>query len=210
MTNSRGVFITGTDTEIGKTLTSAILTKAWNTYYWKPLQTGLETEQGDSPTVASLAQLPPKKIIPPAYSFKAPLSPMAAASKEHTTINPGRLVLPQLSNPILVEGAGGLMVPIRKDLLMIDLINKLDLPTILVARSGLGTINHTLLSLEALTRRNIHILGVVLSGPLNTENKKTIEEFGNTKVILQIPHLDVVNPTIVTSLAQEVPDLRDI
>jgi len=205
MNSFRGVFVTGTDTEIGKTLVSAILTKAWNATYWKPLQTGLADEAGDTPTVRNLAELTADRIIAPAYGLQAPLAPLAAANLEGVTINPGRLVLPAVQSPLVVEGAGGLMVPIREDMLMIDLIQQMDLPVVLVARSGLGTINHTLLSLEALRRRGIPILGVVLSGPENSGNARDIERFGNVRILFSVPRLEEINETAVSEIADRVP-----
>ncbi|KXV39585.1 dethiobiotin synthetase [Gluconobacter japonicus] len=205
MNSFRGVFVTGTDTEIGKTLASAILTKAWNATYWKPLQTGLADEAGDTPTVRTLAELTADRIIAPAYGLQAPLAPLAAANLEGVTINPGRLVLPAVQSPLVVEGAGGLMVPIREDMLMIDLIQQMDLPVVLVARSGLGTINHTLLSLEALRRRGIPVLGVVLSGPENSGNARDIERFGNVRILFSVPRLEEINETSVSEIADRVP-----
>ncbi|KXV31358.1 dethiobiotin synthetase [Gluconobacter japonicus] len=205
MNSFRGVFVTGTDTEIGKTLVSAILTKAWNATYWKPLQTGLADEAGDTPTVRTLAELTADRIIAPAYGLQAPLAPLAAANLEGVTINPGRLVLPAVQSSLVVEGAGGLMVPIREDMLMIDLIQQMDLPVVLVARSGLGTINHTLLSLEALRRRGIAVLGVVLSGPEDSGNARDIERFGNVRILFSVPRLEEINETAVSEIADRVP-----
>ncbi|MFT9296668.1 MAG: dethiobiotin synthase [Gluconobacter sp.] len=207
MNSFRGVFVTGTDTEIGKTLVSAILTKAWTATYWKPLQTGLSDEAGDTSTVKTLAALPPDRIIPPAYALQAPLAPYAAAALENVTINPGRLVLPAVKAPLVVEGAGGLMVPVRSDMMMIDLMQRLDLPVVLVARSGLGTINHTLLSLEALRRRGISVLGVVLSGPENPGNARDIAHFGNVRILFSVPRLESINETVVSEISGRVPPL---
>lgn len=205
MSTFRGVFVTGTDTEIGKTLVSAILTKAWNATYWKPLQTGLADEAGDTPTVRTLAGLRPDRIISPAYGLKAPLAPLAAANLEDVTINPGRLVLPAVQFPLVVEGAGGLMVPIREDMLMIDLVQQMALPVVLVARSELGTINHTLLSLEALRKRGIPVLGVVLSGPENPGNARDIAQFGNVRILFRVPQLEHINKTVVSEISKRVP-----
>ncbi|WP_245528457.1 dethiobiotin synthase [Gluconobacter morbifer] len=200
-----GVFVTGTDTEIGKTLVSAILTKAWHATYWKPLQTGLSTESGDSPTVASLSGAKADRIIPPAYALQAPLAPLAAADLEGQTINPGRLVLPHVQGTLVVEGAGGLMVPVREDMLMIDFMTRLDLPVILVTRSGLGTINHTLLSLEALRKRGLQVLGFVPSGAENPRNVRDIERFGKTRCLFEVPKLRRVSAASVERISRNVP-----
>lgn len=190
----KGVFIAGTDTGIGKTLVSALLVKSWHGFYWKPLQTGLAEETGDSETVTSLAGLSPSRLFPPAYGLQAPLSPMAAAEFENIIIDRNRLTLPTLPEspapvpPLIVEGAGGLMVPICDDMLMIDLIAALHLPVILVTRGELGTINHTLLSLEALYSRNIPVLGFVINGRAAAENQEIIEESGKSRCLFTIPH----------------------
>lgn len=205
MNFQRGVFVTGTDTGIGKTLVSAILCRAWNATYWKPLQTGLADEEGDTPTVRDLAGLSPARIIPPAYAFQAPLAPLAAGDLENVTVNPGRLVLPQVQGPLVVEGAGGLMVPVREDMMLVDLIESLGLPVVLVTRSGLGTINHTLLSLEALRRRDIPVLGVVPVGPPNLGNERDIARFGKIRILFRVPQLDAVTETSVSELACNVP-----
>ncbi|MQR99116.1 dethiobiotin synthase [Gluconobacter aidae] len=201
----RGVFVTGTDTGIGKTLVSAILCRAWNATYWKPLQTGLADENGDTPTVRDLAGLDPSRVIPPAYAFQAPLAPLAAGDLENVTVNPGRLVLPQAQGPLVVEGAGGLMVPVREDMMIVDLIESLGLPVVLVTRSGLGTINHTLLSLEALRRRGISMTGVVPVGPLNSGNERDIARFGETQILFRVPWLDAITETSVSGLSRNVP-----
>ncbi|MBF0858915.1 dethiobiotin synthase [Gluconobacter sp. LMG 31484] len=205
MNFQRGVFVTGTDTGIGKTLVSAILCRAWNATYWKPLQTGLADEEGDTPTVRDLAGLFAARIIPPAYAFQAPLAPLAAGDLENVTVNPGRLVLPQVQGPLVVEGAGGLMVPVREDMMLVDLIESLGLPAVLVTRSGLGTINHTLLSLEALRRRDIPVLGVVPVGPPNPGNERDIARFGKTRILFRVPHLDAITETSVAELSGNVP-----
>ncbi|MFT8522651.1 dethiobiotin synthase [Gluconobacter oxydans] len=205
MNFQRGVFVTGTDTGIGKTLVSAILCRAWNATYWKPLQTGLADEEGDTPTVRDLAGLSPARIIPPAYAFQAPLAPLAAGDLENVTVNPGRLVLPHVQGPLVVEGAGGLMVPVREDMMLVDLIESLSLPVVLVTRSGLGTINHTLLSLEALRRRGIPVAGVVPVGPPNSGNERDIARFGKTQILFRVPHLDAITETSVAELSGNVP-----
>ncbi|MFT8737217.1 MAG: dethiobiotin synthase [Zymomonas mobilis] len=208
----KGVFVTGTDTGIGKTLVSACLIKAWNGDYWKPLQTGLAEEEGDSATVTRLANLSSDRIILPAITLSAPLSPEAAARQENRVITENDLSFPPLfsSAPLVVEGAGGLMVPITAEKMMIDFIQDCKLPVILVARSGLGTINHTLLSLEALRLRKIPIAGVILSGATNYENRQAIENYGKIRVLAEIPLLDRIDPEQVAAIASEMPAFDDI
>jgi malonyl-ACP O-methyltransferase BioC/dethiobiotin synthase len=186
----RGVFVTGTDTGIGKTLVSACLARAWGASYWKPLQSGVADEPADCGTVAALAGLPPERVHPSAYTLAASLSPLAAAEREGIEIDMDRLTLPpDDGRPLVVEGAGGLMVPITGSAMMIDLIARLGLPVVLVARSTLGTLNHTLLSLEALDRRGIAVAGVILGGPPNPGNRALIERFGKVPVVAEIPPL---------------------
>jgi len=203
---TRGVFVTGTDTGIGKTLVSAILTRALDATYWKPFQTGLSDEAGDTHSVSALAALPASRVMAPAHAFLAPLSPQDAAAAEGRTVNLEGLTLPDCTGPLVVEGAGGLMVPLNDETLLIDWAATLGLPVILVTRSTLGTINHTLLSLEALKQRSIAIAGVVMSGPPNAANRAAIEHFGQVPVLAEIPLLDAITPQ---SVAQEAERLRE-
>ncbi|MDQ2105429.1 dethiobiotin synthase [Azospirillum isscasi] len=201
----RGVFVTGTDTGVGKTLVSACLVRAWDAAYWKPLQTGLKDEPGDTPTVAGLAALPAERVHPPAYALAEPLSPLAAADLEGVAIDPGALALPDTGRPLVVEGAGGLMVPVTGDVFIIDLIARFGLPVVLVARSTLGTINHTLLSLEALRARGLAVAGVVLNGPPNPGNRAAIERFGKVPVLAEIPTLSHIDAASVAEAAALIP-----
>lgn len=189
-----GVFVTGTDTGIGKTLVSAILARALGAAYFKPIQTGLADEVGDTPTVAELAGV---RVHPPAIALAAPLSPQDAARAEGVAIDACALSLPPGDGPLVVEGAGGLLVPIDGEVLMVDLIARFGLPAVLVARSTLGTINHTLLSLEALRARGIAIAGVVLSGPPDAANRRAIETLGRVRVLAEIPRLETVDAEAV-------------
>ena len=204
-----GVFVTGTDTGIGKTLTSAVLVRAWGAAYWKPLQSGLADESGDTDTVAGLARLPRERVHPPAYALQASLSPWDAARLENVTIDAGQLRLPASGDlPLVVEGAGGLYVPADDHTMMIDVIEAFGLPVVLVARSGLGTINHTLLSLHALRQRGIPVLGVIMSGPLSPGNRHAIERFGDVTVLAEIPSLPCVDADAVDEIARRIPSLE--
>ncbi|NHN87347.1 dethiobiotin synthase [Acetobacter conturbans] len=202
-----GVFVTGTDTSVGKTFTSACLTRAWEALYWKPLQTGLAEEEGDTPAVTHLAGAAPDQILPPADTFLAPLSPQAAAAAEGREVDVSRLLLPmeQPDRPLVVEGAGGLDVPVTADLLMIDLIARFGLPVVLVARSGLGTVNHTLLSLAALRERGIGVAGVILNGPPNPGNRAAIEEHGQVRIMAEIPFFETVSADSVATASRLIP-----
>ncbi len=202
---TKGVFITGTDTGIGKTLVSALLARAWDADYWKPLQTGVAQEPGDTETVAMLARRRPDQLHPPACILQAPLSPWAAAMLENVTPDTSSLRLPVTRAPLVVEGAGGLYVPINETLMMIDLPALLNLPVLLVARSGLGTINHTLLSLHALRQRQTPVLGVIMCGARSASNRQAIERFGQTTVLAEIDALPHIDAAIVDDLATQMP-----
>lgn len=207
-----GVFVTGTDTGVGKTLTSACLVQAWKALYWKPLQSGLADEAGDTATVQALSGCAVEDCFAPAGAYQAPLSPLAAAQAEGAEIDPAGLILPldQAERPLVVEGAGGLMVPATETLMMIDLAERWGLPVVLVARSGLGTLNHTLLSLEALRARGLAVAGVVFSGPLNPENSRTIQEKGRVRILAALPQQEEITAQSVAELSRLLPSWRDV
>ena len=184
--------ICGTDTDIGKTLISSFFVRGLNSFYWKPIQSGIES-QTDSQTVKTLAQVSKDKIIKEAYVFTKPLSPHWAAEIDHETINFDMLRLPKVNGPLIVETAGGLMVPLTRNFLQIDQIKQWNLPVILVCKSSLGTLNHTLLSIEALKRRNIEILGLVVNGEKHLDNPKTLVEFSGTPLITEFPHIKKID-----------------
>jgi len=203
-----GVFVTGTDTGVGKTVAAACLVRAWHASYWKPVQSGTEDGDDDTATVVRLADLTHDRHARPVYALRASLSPHAAAALEGIAIDVDRLAaLPALPAPLVVEGAGGVLVPLTDRQLMIDLMARLALPAVLVARSGLGTINHTLLSLMALRSRGIAIAGVVLNGPPNPGNRAAIESYGAVRVIAELPPTDPLDAAAVTRLAALLPPL---
>ncbi len=181
--------VCGTDTDVGKTVVSALLVQGLGAHYWKPVQSGLE-DGGDSGRVQRLLNLPAERLWPEAYRLTAPVSPHWAAERDGLSIDPARLALPAWDGPLVVETAGGLLVPLRRDWLQIDQIAAWGLPVLLVARSGLGTLNHTLLSLEALSRRSIPVLGLVLNGDPHPDNPRTLAALGGVPVLAQLPPLD--------------------
>jgi malonyl-CoA O-methyltransferase len=204
----RGVFVTGTDTGVGKTVVSAAAVRAWGGSYWKPAQTGLADGDDDTATVTQLAALPPFRVAPPAYALRAPLSPAAAAALEGVAIDFERLAaVPPLPEPLIVEGAGGVLVPLDGERLMIDLMARLALPVLLVARSTLGTINHSLLSLAALRARGLPIAGIVMSGPPNPGNHAALEHYGRVRILAELPHRQ---PLDLAALAALLPPLPEI
>ncbi|WP_411876721.1 dethiobiotin synthase [Vulcanococcus limneticus] len=188
--------VCGTDTDVGKTVVSALLVQGLGAHYWKPVQSGLEGG-GDSGRIRTLLDLPAERLLPEAYRLTAPVSPHWSAELESgdpqrpgAPIDPARLALPAVAGPLVVECAGGLLVPLRRDLLQIDQIQRWGLPVLLVARSGLGTLNHTLLSLEALERRGIPVLGLVLNGPQHPDNPRTLQALGHVPVLACLPPVE--------------------
>jgi len=192
------IFVTGTDTDIGKTTVAAILTAGLDATYWKPIQSG--TREGtDTDTLKDLTGFPDTRFCPPVYALQAPLSPHLAAARENRVINLDAIILPAQAQagPLVIEGAGGLMVPLNDRELMIDLIKRLLLPVVLVASNRLGTINQVLLSLEALRSRHIPVAGVVLNRGTNDEHAGAIEHFGRVPVLAQIPEYPSLGPATV-------------
>ena len=188
-----GIFVTGTGTGVGKTMVSAILVAGLSARYWKPIQSGLD-EKTDTAWVQEMTGLTQAHFYPEIYRFRFPLSPHVAAEKDGIRIDLELMDLPLTSGGhLIVEGAGGIMVPLNKHHLMLDLMKKLQLPILLVAESGLGTINHTLLSLEMLKNHFLQVLGVVMNGPRNDENRKAIEHYGNTAVYAEIEPLERID-----------------
>ena len=191
--------VCGTDTDVGKTVVSALLVQGLGASYWKPVQCGLEGG-GDRDRVGQWLQLPQSRLLPEAYRFAAPVSPHWAAELEGAAsgaspapIDPGRLALPAVAGPLVVECAGGLLVPLRRDRLQIEQIQAWGLPVVLVARTGLGTLNHTLLSLEALAQRRIGVLGLVLNGPPHADNPRTLAALGGVPLLACLPPLAAIN-----------------
>lgn len=184
-----GFIVTGTDTDIGKTVFAAGLAGALGAHYWKPVQAGVDPE-GDKERVAALSGLPPSHILPEAYRLTTPASPHLAARIDGIAITAERLALPKVDGPLVVEGAGGLMVPVSESLLMIDLFALWGLPVILCARTGLGTINHSLLSIEALRTRAIPIAGIAFIGNAHAENERIIPLLGKVRSLGRLPYID--------------------
>jgi dethiobiotin synthetase len=184
----RGFIVAGTDTGIGKTVFSAGLVRALDGCYWKPVQAGLD-EETDSAAVRRLGKLTADRILPSAYELKMPASPHIAAAAEGIDIRQRQLALPVVARPLIVEPAGGLLVPMSPRLLQIDLIAHWGLPVILCARTALGTINHSLLSLEAMRRRRIPVHGIAFIGNMEPEVEATIARLGHVQRLGRLPHL---------------------
>ena len=184
--------ICGTDTDVGKTIVSALFVQGLEATYWKPVQSGTEGG-GDRQRVIDLLGLPEERCQPEAYAFQAPVSPHWAAEQEGRCIDPEQLQLPAIDQPLVVETAGGLMVPLTRHWLQIQQLQRWQLPVVLVARSELGTLNHTLLSLEALRSRHIPILGLVINGPSHADNPRTLNELGDVPLLCELPPLEQLN-----------------
>ena len=204
----RGLFVTGTDTGVGKTVVSAALMIALRDAvpirYWKPIQTGIEQDD-DTAAVAQLARCTAAELLTSGVRLRHPVSPHLAARLSETMIE-----LPPLedlfndasrSTRLVVEGAGGVLVPVNDIQFMTDLMARLDLPAVIVARSTLGTINHTLLTIEALRRRSLTIAGVVLVGPPNADNHEAIEQYGDVRVLGDMPAFDPLTPDRLSAWA---------
>ena len=198
-----GFFVTGTDTDVGKTLVSSWLLTQIDASYWKPVQAGV-TPETNSSVVRRLAEIDPDRILPEAYVLPEAIAPHEAARRAGIAIDMAKFVPPVSDRLLVVEGAGGLMVPLTDTAYVIDLAAELHLPVILVARSTLGTINHTLLSLEAIRRRGLPLAGVVINGPETPHNRAAIERYGQVEVIAEIPWLDVVNRSTLLAIEPEL------
>ncbi|WNZ22496.1 dethiobiotin synthase [Leptolyngbya sp. NK1-12] len=187
-------FVAGTDTNVGKTVVSAMLTLGLGAAYWKPVQSGLEPIT-DTEYVRRTTGLDASHFIPERFRLTEPLSPHASAAIDGVEIGLSDFQRPITTKPhLIVEGAGGLMVPLNQRDFMIDLIQHLDLPVCLVARSTLGTINHTLLSIAQLRRAQVPILGVILNGPKNPSNREAIAHYGQVPILGELEPLAAINP----------------
>jgi dethiobiotin synthase len=212
----RGLFVTGTDTNVGKTVLAAALMLRCRTNmpvrYWKPIQTGIDQtdDQGDdTQTVERLGRCAPGELFRSGIRLPRPVSPHLAARWSGTTIEIPPLVESIAREPDdrawIVEGAGGVLVPIGDEQTMVDLMIALDLPAIVAARTALGTINHTLLTLEALRRRNVRVAGVVMVGDPDPDNKAAIEHHGHVAVLGEMPRF-----TPLTAAALEAWSLSSL
>ena len=206
---TQAIIVTGTDTDAGKTVFSAALTAALDGCYWKPIQCGLDGET-DSQIVRRLTGLGPERVLPEAYALKTAASPHYAAEREGIEIELAKLTVPRPSRTLVIEAAGGLAVPIRRDLLQIDIFTHWKLPVILCASTRLRTINHSLLSIESLVRRAIPILGVAFMGDANPDSETTICAIGGVKHLGRLPHLNPLNSDRLHAAFSENFKLGDV
>ncbi len=196
------IVVTGTDTDVGKTVFAAALTQALGASYWKPVQAG--TDDGtDRQRVARLGGITPDHILPEAYALATPCSPHRAAAIDGVAIDPDRLAVPDVAGPLVVEGAGGVLVPIVGTTTFADLFARWGRPVVLVARTALGTINHSLLSIEALRARGVPVRGIAFVGDSVPDSEETIVRLGGVRRLGRLPHLDPLTPD---SLARAFAD----
>ncbi|GAA3944099.1 dethiobiotin synthase [Hymenobacter algoricola] len=196
------LFITGIGTDVGKTLVSAILTEALQADYWKPVQAGL-TPTTDAATVRGLVQNQTSRFHPERYRLQLPASPHAAAAAEGITLRPEDFQLPATDNHLIVEGAGGLLVPLAPGLLMADLMQQFGLDVVVVSRNYLGSINHTLLTLEALQTRGLRVRGLVFNGEPNPATEDFICQHTGVPVMPRLRAEAEVSPAVVSRYAAE-------
>lgn len=195
-------FITGIGTEVGKTVISAIVTEALEADYWKPVQAG-DLEYSDSHKVKELISNPRTIFHPNSFALKTPMSPHAAAEKEGIEISEEDINEPQTQNDLVIEGAGGLLVPLNDVQTIADLI-KSDHKVILVSRHYLGSINHTLLTVEALKTRNINCIGIIFNGAENRSTEEVILKMTKLPVLLRVLEEKRIDREMVKRYAQQL------
>jgi len=200
--------VAGTNTDVGKTVFAAALVAALDGCYWKPVQCGLAGET-DAQIVQRLAGVPPDRILPEAYRLNTPASPHLAAERDGTEIDIETLALPATERPLIVEPAGGLLVPLTRRVLQIELLARWRAPVVLCAATGLGTINHSLLSIEALLQRDIPLLGIAFIGEEQADTERTIAEMGAVRLLGRLPHVDPLEPDTLRSAFDQNFDRAD-
>jgi len=194
----RKIFVTGIGTDVGKTVVSAILTEALEADYWKPVQAG-DLDNSDSIKVEKFISNNKTVIHPEGMKLNSPMSPHAAAAIDGVEIKLSEIKLPETDNNLVVEGAGGLMVPLNDKDLIIDLIKYLGFEVVLVSQNYLGSINHTILSIDALKNRGIKVLGIIFNGEENIETEKYILNYSDLKCLGRIQQHQEINKEIVLS-----------
>lgn len=195
-------FVSGIGTEVGKTVTSAILMKALDAAYWKPVQSG-DLHWTDTDKVKSWTGLPENRFFSERHRLNEPLSPHASAALDGVTIQLSDFGLPRTDRPLLIEGAGGLLVPLNKQNTILDLIQVLQVPVLLVSRHYLGSINHTLLSIEVLQRRGIPVAGLLFNGPENKYTESAIQQLSGLTPLIRMDELSEINKQSIATAADQ-------
>ena len=196
-------FITGIGTEVGKTIASAIVTQALKADYWKPIQAG-ELNHSDRMKVEALIDNNRTKFHPEAFKLNQPISPHAAAKKDGVEIDISSFKTPHTNNHLVIEGAGGLLVPLNDKDTIMNLIESINCEVILVSRHYLGSINHTLMSIEAIQKRNSPIKGILFNGKENKDSESIITKMSGVNIIGRIDELDHLNKSVINSVAQNL------
>ena len=194
-------FITGIGTEVGKTVVSAIVTESLEADYWKPIQAG-ELDYSDTDKVQELISNRKTKFHPNAYALKTPMSPDASAALENVKIDLAKIICPETENNLVIEGAGGLLVPLNEKDTIADLLKK-EYKIILVSRHYLGSINHTLLSIEAIRNRGLEVAGIIFSGAAHPTTESSIEKMAKTPIIGRIDEEKEFTKEVISSYAQK-------
>jgi dethiobiotin synthetase len=195
------LFITGIGTDVGKTIASAIVTQALEADYWKPVQAG-DLDNSDSHKVKSQISNSKSQIFENSYKLNTPASPHLAAQLDGITIDLKKITEPKTKNHLVVEGAGGLLVPLNDKDCIVDLIQK-DYKVIVVSRHYLGSINHTLLTFEALKSRKIEVAGIIFSGDENQSTEEIILQKTNAKLIGRIENEPYFDPNVIRYYADK-------
>jgi dethiobiotin synthetase len=199
----KNFFVTGIGTDVGKTVVSAILTEALEADYWKPVQAG-SLEATDTHTVRNLVSNPRSFFHPETYRLQAPLSPHAAARAENLELDLHKITVPQTENKLVIEGAGGLMVPLNDKFLVLDLLANLHCAAVVVSRNYLGSINHTLLTLEVLKYRKIPVAGIVFNGEPNPATEAFILNYSGVSRLFSVPIFPELNASEIAIQAQNL------
>jgi dethiobiotin synthetase len=198
---SKTYFVTGIGTGIGKTIVSSIVTEKLQADYWKPIQSG-DLDQSDSIKVESLISNSKTVIHQEAFKLTQPLSPHLSAKLDNIDLSIDKLFTPFTDNTLIIEGAGGLMVPLNDRELLVDYIKILQLEVILVSQNYLGSINHTLLSLELLKARNVKVKGIIYNGVSNSETEHYITQYSGVKILGNIPVLDIITKETINQAGE--------
>ena len=202
MANKKKLFITGISTNVGKTIASAIITEALEADYWKPIQAG-DLDHSDSHFIKSKVKSQKSKIFPNAYQFNTPASPHLAAELDGITIDLKNIIEPNTNNHLVIEGAGGVLVPLNSSNFVIDLIQP-DYKVIVVSRHYLGSINHTILSYEQLKQHGVPMAGIVFNGPENPSGEKFILNHTGLPLILRVNTESEINEAVIASYANKI------
>jgi dethiobiotin synthetase len=192
MSKSKNIFVTGIGTGIGKTIVSAILVEKLKADYWKPVQSG-DLDNSDTSKVKALVSNTITKFHPEAYQLTQPFSPHKSAAIDGVIIEPGNFLIPATENTLIIEGAGGLMVPLNSSFLMIDLIKTLGAEVVLVSQNYLGSINHTLLSINALKQYGVPIKGIIFNGQKDIYSKDYILDYTGVELLGHIPQYETID-----------------